>query len=227
MHEEKRLPARLYAVLHIVEIALLLYLVWNVSASKNPWEGIYADVNEAVVEVDAPVDAGLNSSGSGFIFQHPSGRLVIVTCGHVVGDATRANVTFYDHTTARATVAAISSDPDLALLDPARVDFARFPSLKQGSSGSLRIGDEVMTIGRPRGQPHHISIGFYSGLIKRNDGPPLLRLSMGVDPGNSGGLVVDRSGAVVGVVSAKVPDSANVAFAVPIEDINRAELKLR
>ena len=77
-----------------------------------------------------------------------------------------------------------------------------------------------MTIGYPLRESHHLSIGLYTG--REELGPEfgtLLRLNMPVDPGNSGGPLLDDKGHVVGIITLKKSGSSNIVFAVPIEQI--------
>lgn len=118
-----------------------------------------------------------------------------------------------------ASVLDASERNDLAVMEIPSANLGHYHALGQGRSSDLRIGEELMTIGHPIGESHHISVGFYTGRFTLDD-RTLLRMSMPVDPGNSGGPLFNRRGEVVGVVSQKRSES-NIAYAFPIEKINQ------
>lgn len=147
----------------------------------------------------------------------------ILTANHVIDDAKDITVTFADGTKARAQVA--SSDPahDIATLTPASL-----PEILQPATlgGGVDVGAPVVAIGNPLGLTYSVSSGVVSGL-NRTSGTDVGRLSgliqfdASVNPGSSGGPLLDARGLVVGVVVA-IADPGNdeafagIGFAVPI-----------
>ena len=174
----------------------------------------------SVVEITAG-----QGTGSGFIV---SSEGIVVTNHHVVAG--------YDTVTMRLATGAshrgdvTSSDPDMDLAYIHILNAGRsLPALPVGDSESIRVGDEVIAIGFPigwiLGTDPTISRGIISA--KRDK---LLQTDAAVNPGNSGGPLLDSSGHVVGVVVARIErDSvgnpiAGINFAVPINAV-REHLK--
>jgi S1-C subfamily serine protease len=161
--------------------------------------------------------------GTGFVF-HRDDSVIILTNRHVALPGNAAQLVFKDGITAGAEVVNSSLDHDLAVLQPSGVRLANYESLERGDSADLAIGDEVMTIGHPIGESRHISIGFYTGRFTNEEGRTLLRLSMSVDPGNSGGPLLNRQGSVVGIVTLKHSTASNIAYAIPIEKAHNLDI---
>ena len=150
----------------------------------------------------------------------------ILTAYHVVANTDSVNVTFFDGTMTRGFVTQKQPERDLAIVQvrnlPGGVPAATL-------SGGVRQGDEVLAIGAPFGFEGSVSSGIVSGVNRsfnvRETGQTLqglIQFDAAVNPGNSGGPLVDRNGRVVGIVSAIFnPTDQRVfiglGFAVPIE----------
>jgi putative serine protease PepD len=147
----------------------------------------------------------------------------ILTANHVVAGAGTITVTFADGTTANATV--VTADPklDVATLFPAKL-----PQVVVSATlgGGADVGAPVVAIGNPLGLTDSVSAGVISGLDRTadtNDGTfsGLIQFDASVNPGSSGGPLLDARGLVIGiVVSIATPDGedafAGIGFAVPI-----------
>lgn len=199
-------------------VAVAVIICWRLffDDGKN-WQGVYDACDKSVVEVYTPVIAGVQS-GTGFVFSF-QGKSFVLTCAHVVSKGANSQIRFADQTEGTAQVVDASELHDIALLQVQGVNLMRYGELPQVRSMDLQIGEEVMTIGHPIRESHHLSVGFYTGKFTDKNGRTLLRLSMSVDPGNSGGPLLNRRGQVVGVISQRVEASASIAFAIPIEKI--------
>src|SRR5207245_11374890 len=104
---------------------------------------------------------------------------------------------------------------DLALLRVAAKDL---PALELGDSEQLKEGQAVVALGNPVGLTYSVVSGVVSG--KRGiDGRPMLQLAIPVEPGNSGGPVLDLYGRVQGILTMKSAVTDNLGFAVPINDL--------
>ena len=161
-------------------------------------------------------------SGSGVVID-PSGW--IITNGHVVGDADDVNVVFEDGTVMDGAVTGVDTLTDFAFV---KVDATDLPALPLGDSSSLRVGQRAVAIGNPLGQfPGSVSIGIVSGLERNMDifggGPAggrlrhLIQTDAAVNPGNSGGAVIDGDGNLIGITTAQAGMADGIGFALPID----------
>jgi len=138
------------------------------------------------------------STGTGFAIGDGS---VIVTANHVVDDCTAIKIADIGS----ATLARSDRRADLAILKPNR---PLSMGLRFRSGHPVRLGEEVVVIGFPLhgllSTPPTITTGIVSSLAGVRDDPTEMQVSAPVQPGNSGGPVLDRSGNVVGVVESKL-----------------------
>jgi serine protease Do len=192
-----------------------------VARERNCWERIYKNSDNSVVEIytlDLVQDDVGVTSGTGFVYSLTD-KCVILTNRHVMSVFPSALVRFRDGIEELGSQVDASELHDLAVLEVKNINLKRYGILRPGRVSDLQIGEELMTIGHPRLESHHISIGFYTGKSTDKNGLTLLRLSMAVDPGNSGGPLFNRKGQVVGIISRKIEESANIAFAIPIDKV--------
>jgi putative serine protease PepD len=147
----------------------------------------------------------------------------IVTANHVVAGAKRITVRFSDGTTTRAAIASASPRQDVAVLTPESL-----PEVVVAAAlgGGADVGATVVAIGNPLGLTDSVSVGVVSGLNRTAETAEgtfsgLIQFDASVNPGSSGGPLLDARGVVVGiVVSIANPDNqdafAGIGFAVPI-----------
>jgi S1-C subfamily serine protease len=163
--------------------------------------------------------------GSGVVV---NGNGDILTSLHVVDEASAIEITFADGTQATAEI--ISTDPanDIAVLHPSQPPEIIVPAVL-GSAGAMCVGDEAYAVGNPLGLAGSMSAGVISGFDRsftvgetdrRLEG--LIQFDAAVNPGNSGGPLLNRAGHVVGIVTALAnPDEtaafSGIGFAVPIQ----------
>jgi putative serine protease PepD len=171
------------------------------------------------------------ATGTGFVVD---GKGNIVTAAHVVNGASSITVTFQDGTTRRATLLGKDNATDVAVLKVDPSGLTLHP-LGLGSSANLDVGDSVAAIGDPFTYDRSISTGIVSGLDRTISAPNgftvahAIQTDAALNPGNSGGPVLDSSGKVIGIVDQIATNgstsatSSGVGFAVPI-DLVRAEL---
>ncbi len=150
----------------------------------------------------------------------------ILTSLHIVQGAGNIQVTFYDGTVSRAQVSGTQPDNDIAVLQ-AQTPPAILVPATLGNPGSLNIGDEAYVVGNPYDLTESMTAGVISGL-NRSYQPSfidkkmtdLIQFDAAVNPGNSGGPLLDRNGQVMGIVIGLLnPDGQNfigIGFAVPI-----------
>jgi len=147
----------------------------------------------------------------------------ILTANHVIAGGTAISVTFADGTAATAIVAAADPERDIATLTPAKLPQVVVPATVGGGAG---VGAAVVAIGNPLGLTDSVSAGVVSGLDRTADTSNgrfsgLIQFDASVNPGSSGGPLLDAHGLVIGiVVSLAAPAGedafAGIGFAVPI-----------
>jgi len=165
--------------------------------------------------------------GSGFVYNF-TGQMVIITNYHVVNDALNITVTFINGNGYTATV--LGSDPyaDLAVVST-NAPQNEFKPLEIANSSTLKVGDPVIAVGNPYGLAGSMSTGIASALGRTiteemTGGYPIanvIQTTAPLNPGNSGGPLLNHKGQVVGINTAIVEDSQGVGFAIPSNTILR------
>lgn len=161
------------------------------------------------------------STGTGFIIS-PNGHLA--TNLHVVQGADRVDIRAWDGTFYEAHLLAVDRANDLAIL---KVDGQQLSPLAIRASSNVRKGDSVFTLGFPnihlQGSDVKVTEGIISSLSGITGEPNSFQISVAVQPGNSGGPLLDMSGRVIGIVSSKLSAAAAVqsSGALP-ENVNYA-----
>jgi putative serine protease PepD len=177
-----------------------------------------------------PSQSESTATGTGFVVD---GKGHIVTAAHVVDGASSITVKFQDGTTRTAKLLGTDDATDVAVLSVDASGLTLHP-LSLGSSAALDIGDEVAAIGDPFTYERSLSTGIVSGLDRTISAPNgftvahAIQTDAALNPGNSGGPVLDASGKVIGIVdqiatNGSSDTSSGVGFAVPI-DLVKSEL---
>ena len=206
--------------------------VAQILALATPAPAVSAEVYQAilpslaiVVTENADVDDDGVGVGTGVIINDSA---AILTALHVVDGATDIEVRFADGTQSSAIVVSEQPENDIAVLMPAVPPEVFIPATI-GSIGGARVGDEVFTVGNPLGLAASMSAGVISGfdrsftpqgLDQKLEG--VIQFDAAVNPGNSGGPLLDRNGQVIGIVTGLVNPTQQevfigISFAVPID----------
>ncbi|EOA04550.1 periplasmic trypsin-like serine protease [Herbaspirillum frisingense GSF30] len=163
--------------------------------------------------------------GSGFII---SADGFILTNAHVVEGASEVYVTLTDKREFKAKIVGSDTRTDVAVL---KIDGSNLPRLNMGDSDKIRVGEWVLAIGSPFGLENTVTAGIVSAKARdTGDYLPLIQTDVAVNPGNSGGPLINLKGEVVGINSQIYSRSGGfmgISFAVPIDEALRVADQLK
>jgi len=163
--------------------------------------------------------------GSGFII---SADGYIMTNAHVVEGASDVYVTLTDKREFKAKIIGSDTRTDVALL---KIDGSSLPRLVIGDSDKIRAGEWVLAIGSPFGLENTVTAGIISAKARdTGDYLPLIQTDVAVNPGNSGGPLINLKGEVIGINSQIYSRSGGfmgISFAVPIDEALRVSDQLK
>jgi S1-C subfamily serine protease len=164
-------------------------------------------------EKDKEVLAG---TGSGFLFSSDG---YLFTNSHVVHNAQTIRVKLHDGSSSLAELIGEDPDTDLAIL---KISEADFKPAKLGDAEGLKIGQLVIAIGNPLGFQHTVTVGVVSALGRTLEGQTgrmmdsMIQTDAALNPGNSGGPLINAEGEVVGVNTATIRGAQGLCFAISI-----------
>ncbi len=191
------------------------------ASGVTPWPTIYNQLKDSVVLIQT--DLGL---GSGFVYDKQGH---IVTNHHVIEDAETIQVTFLDGNITSATVVGMDIYSDLAVITVDPKDVTLNPVVL-GSSSDLNVGEPVAAMGNPFGLSDTLTVGIVSSLQRTLDATggyviiDIIQIDAAVNPGNSGGPLVNIKGQVVGLNSAIQSETGTftgIGFAIPSDTVKR------
>jgi S1-C subfamily serine protease len=202
-----------------------------VAAQSQVVAEVYKKIQPSVVEIDVekdrttgttPGDEESSGLGSGVIVNQDGS---ILTAFHVVDHANSIEIVYADGTRSTASVTATDPDHDIAVLQPEKLPQVVVPAVLGGSG--VGVGLPIIAVGNPLGLDDTTTSGVISALgrsIRADDGrrlDGLIQFDAAVNPGSSGGPLLNQQGEVVGIVIALADPSKDgyfigIGFAVPI-----------
>jgi serine protease Do len=163
--------------------------------------------------------------GSGFVIDSNG---TILTNAHVVEGATTIFVTLTDKREFKAKLLGADKRTDLAVL---KIDASGLPKLPLGDSSKVKVGEWVVAIGSPFGLENTVTAGIVSAKSRdTGDYLPFIQTDVAVNPGNSGGPLLNTAGQVIGINSQIFSRSGGymgISFAIPIDEAMRVADQLR
>ena len=191
------------------------------SATPTPTPTVsVADIYQRVGPSVAVVRTARGALGTGVIVAADG---TVLTANHVIADSSAISLIFADGTKSTATVASADPEHDVATLAPGTLPQPVVPATL---GGSAEVGGEVVAIGNPLGLAYSVSSGVVSAVGRTattNGGrfSGLIQFDASVNPGSSGGPLLDAEGNVIGIVLSIADPGrddafAGIAFAVPI-----------
>jgi putative serine protease PepD len=199
------------------------------SSAPTSLSELYKQVSPSVVEIqvqaqgDSPFGSPQGGTGTGWMYDETH----IVTNQHVIDGANEVTIRFQDGREVQARV--IGSDPstDVAVLELNEGADAPAP-LERGSTESLEVGDPVVAIGSPFGLEGSLTTGVVSGLGRTIQAPDgfaidnVVQTDAALNPGNSGGPLLDLNGRAVGMnaqIASASGSNSGIGYAIPIETV--------
>jgi serine protease Do len=162
--------------------------------------------------------------GSGFILS-PDGY--VMTNAHVVDDADNIYVTLTDKRQFKAKLVGVDDRTDVAVV---KINATNLPSVVIGDSNKVRVGEWVVAIGSPFGLENTVTAGIVSAKGRdTGDYLPFIQTDVAVNPGNSGGPLIDMQGEVIGINSqiySRTGGFMGISFAIPIDEAMRVANQL-
>ena len=176
------------------------------ASTSSDFSGIIEDKIEGVVTIKTDV-----SQGTGFII---TGDGYVVTNYHVMQGARSARITTYDNLQHSVILIGVDVNMDIALLKIK----GSFNELNFGNSNEVRLGEKVLAIGNPLGLSFTVTEGIISAKGREgiNGLPYYFQTDVSLNPGNSGGPLIDTKGDVIGINNFKISGAGNIGFALEI-----------
>ena len=176
------------------------------------FSGIIDVVVHSVVTIRTDI-----SQGTGFIITNDG---YVVTNYHVMEGANAAGIYTYDGEQHKVSLLGYDSELDIALL---KID-GIYESLKFENSDNVNVGEKVIAIGNPLGLQFSVSEGIISAIHRegQNGLNAYIQTDAALNPGNSGGPLIDKEGKVVGINNFKIGSSESLGFALESDYIRQA-----
>lgn len=210
----------IYCVVHVkVKSTQTMY-----SGSGNPFYDFFYGYREKKVPMEGYVGSGVIISSDGYI----------VTNNHVIEKADEVEVSLNDRRVLPAKIVGTDPATDLALL---KVDETDMPFLTYGDTEALRVGEWVLAVGNPYNLTSTVTAGIVSakarqlGIISSQLGiESFIQTDAAVNPGNSGGALVNIRGELVGIntaIASRTGDYSGNSFAIPVTIVQKVVADLK
>lgn len=183
--------------------------------------GAVEKAKNAVVKIDKFTSVvgreRLTGTGSGFVFSSDG---LILTNAHVIENSGSLSITLLDGNEFQGELVGRDKETDIAVI---KIFGSGYTSLKLGVSGDLKIGQLVIAIGNPLGYQHSVSVGVLSGVGRTMLTPggqlidDILQTDAAMNPGNSGGPMINTDGEAVGINTAIIPSAQGLSFSIGID----------
>jgi serine protease Do len=179
------------------------------ASTSEDFSGIIEDSLKSVVTIRTNI-----GQGTGFLISKEG---FIVTNAHVLSGAKEAYILDYEQNSYPATLVGYNATYDIALL--------KIPNtnnyLELGNSEDIQIGEKVIAIGNPMGLQFSVSEGIVSGINREGENKikSYIQTDAALNPGNSGGPLIDKQGKVIGINNFKVGGGENLGFALESNSI--------
>ena len=170
----------------------------------DDFSGIIENAIESVVTIVTDI-----SQGTGFLIEE---RGYVVTNAHVMENARSAGIYTYDGEMHQVSLIGTNSEMDVCLL---KIQ-GTYPALKLGNSDDVSIGESVIAIGNPLGLQFSVTEGIISAIHREgaNGLKAYFQTDAALNPGNSGGPLVDKQGKAIGINNFKTSEGESLGFAL-------------
>lgn len=216
------------AVVHIKTRTKERQVTNNLPKRRNPFSDLFGDDDPFSDFFGGPRTSIIpeqRASGSGVLISNDG---YIVTNNHVVEDADEITVTTSNRKTYKATVVATDKNTDIAVI---KIDGSNFPYLVYGNSDDVKLGQWVLAIGYPLNLDVTVTAGIVSAKarsigINKGDHPleSFIQTDAAVNPGNSGGALINTAGELIGINSAIASPTGSYAgysYAIPVNIVKK------
>ena len=175
--------------------------------------GDFTDVANSAVKSIVTVRTD-STMGTGFLV-NPSGY--IATNHHILANAKQLFVMTFDQKIIPASLIGFDATKDIALL---KIE-GEFESLELADSDNIQVGNKVIAIGNPLGLSFTVTEGIVSALdrVGPNGMPDYIQTDVSLNPGNSGGPLINLEGEVIGINNFKLGDAENLGFALESNEL--------
>lgn len=197
-----------------ISIALLYFIFKN----TNNFNELY----DSNVYIETINDDGINI-GSGFVYKIKGNKAYIVTCYHILNDTDEIYVYNIKNNNEKAQLLYYDDKSDIAVLS---IDNTlNLKESKIGNSNKLHIGDNIYALGTPLNDAYSYSLtsGIISylnrSIVVNNNKYNAIQIDAPISGGNSGGVLLNKKGKVIGMIFVTENGSNGISFAIPINSI--------